>query len=447
MKKILILGAGRSTTYLIEYLLSHAEEFDFEITVADASLTRVNGKTKSHPRSIALEMNSNDDARTFEEIGKADIVVSMLPPALHPGIASFCIGQKKPMVTASYTSQGMKAMEGDIVKAGIIIVNEAGLDPGLDHASAMRVIQHIKDLKAKLCGFKSFTGGVLSPENISNPWGYKFTWNPSNVIVAGQGTAKYIYNSNPVYIPYHKLFTRIEKIHIEGIGDFEGYANRDSLPYRFLYGIDDIPNIIRGTLRLPRFCEAWNIFVQLGITDDSYVIPGSEKLTMKEFVELFLPPGKDSIKQRLAVYMNIPAEGKIMNMLEWTGIFDDSRVTLKDATPAQILQALLEVKWQMMPGDKDMIVMLHEVDYERDGNRHRYSSHLMVKGDDMLHTAMAKTVGLPVAIVTKLILTGEIALKGLYIPTVKEIYIPLLKELETLGLKFVEKDEVMEWGT
>ncbi|HTB05640.1 MAG TPA: saccharopine dehydrogenase C-terminal domain-containing protein [Bacteroidia bacterium] len=439
MKKVLILGAGRSASSLIQYLLNAATTYNYEITVADASIDLVNQKTENHPKSRALALDISDMAHTIEEIERADIVISMLPAALHPKIAEQCVKLKKSMVTASYVSPEMKALDADARKAGIILMNEAGLDPGIDHASAMKIIHHIQESGGELLSFKSYTGGLIAPESNDNPWGYKFTWNPRNVVLAGQGTAKYIQDGKYVYIPYGKLFSRLENIHFEGLGDFTGYANRDSLSYRSVYGIENIPTLLRGTLRMPFYCEAWNVFVQLGITDDTYHIEGSEKMSFREFIESFIPTGKGDNKQRLAEYVGIPAKSKIMDMLEWLGIFENTPIKLKDATPAQILQALLEEKWKLKEGDIDMIVMQHQFEYMLKGKKQSILSSLVVKGDDAIHTAMAKTVGLPIGILTKLILNGQITNKGVCIPIVKEIYNPLLQELEGLGVHFREK--------
>ncbi|HWY98779.1 MAG TPA: saccharopine dehydrogenase C-terminal domain-containing protein [Bacteroidia bacterium] len=440
MKKILILGAGRSASSLITYLLNDAKKYNYEVIVADTSIEAAKQKTAGYSFARAIELDISDEGKTHEEISNADVVISMLPAFLHPKIASQCVSLKKSMVTASYVSPEMKALDADARKAGIILMNEAGLDPGIDHASAMKIIDHIKVQGGKLLSFKSYTGGLIAPESNNNPWGYKFTWNPRNVVLAGQGTAKYIEKGKYAYIPYHKLFTRIEKIHVEGWGDFEGYANRDSLSYRPIYGIENIPTLIRGTLRMPGYCEAWNVFVQLGMTDDSYHLEGSEKMTWLGLTESFLPSGNSEVKQRLADYVGIPAKGKIMDMLEWLGIFENTPIKLKDASPAQVLQDLLEEKWKLKEGDIDMIVMQHQFEYELNGKKKFLTSSLVVKGDDAVHTAMAKTVGLPIGILTKLIITDQIKLKGVCIPIVKEIYNPLLSELEEMGIKFEEKE-------
>ena len=310
----------------------------------------------------------------------------------------------------------------------------------------MKIIDHIKAEGGKVTVFKSYTGGLIAPESDNNPWGYKFTWAPKNVILAGQGTAKYMENGKLAFIPYHKLFTRTEPISIDGYGNFEGYANRDSISYRSIYGIEDVQTLLRGTLRKEGFCEAWNVFVQLGMTDDSYIIPHSENLTNKEFLELFLPSEKEDTETRLLDYLGHEINNEILYKLEWLGLFADTKLGVKNATPALMLQTLLEDKWKLNEGDIDMIVMQHQIEYELPSSHenkkhktHKINSSLVVKGDDAIHTAMAKTVGLPVGIITKLILEGNIKLTGVHTPTVKEIYLPLLEELEGLGVRFEER--------
>ncbi len=441
MKKVLVLGAGRSSSSLIKYLLKAAAENDYEITVADTSIESVLQKTKKSSRSRPVLLDTHDESKTRAEIERADLVISMLPAFLHSAIAVQCVKFKKNLITASYVSPEMRNLNDGAKKAGIILMNEAGLDPGIDHASAVRIIERIKSAGGKLLAYKSYTGGLIAPESDDNPWGYKFTWNPRNVILAGQETVKYMENGRYAFIPYQKLFTRTENIHFEGLGDFEGYANRDSLSYRSVYGLEDIPTILRGTLRKKGFCEAWNIFVQLGMTDNSYMVPESEKLSICELVESFLPQGKTDVRTRLCQYLEIPLKGDIMSKLEWLGLFGDTRLKMKNASPALLLQAFLESKWKLKEGDIDMIIMQHQFEYELQGKKQKLFSSLVVKGEDAIYTAMAKTVGLPVGIITKLILQGKIKLTGVQTPTVKEIYLPLLDELETLGIRFKEREE------
>lgn len=442
MKKILVIGAGRSTSSLIQYLLFNAEKENWFITIADQSKELAFEAANNHKLAKAIAFDVNNEAERNRLIDEHDLIISMLPAHMHISVAQDCIKYKKHMVTASYVSKEMKALANTAKEAGIIIMNEIGVDPGIDHLSAMRVIDHIIDQNGELEAFETFTGGLVAPESDNNPWNYKFTWNPRNVVLAGQGTCKFIQNGKYKYIPYHKLFRRTEIIDIEGYGKFEGYANRDSLQYREIYGLDDIPTMYRGTLRKPGFCKAWNLFVQLGATDDSYIMDDTENMTHRDFINSFLAYNEtDSVELKFKHYLNIRQDDvDLFEKFEWLGIFEDTKVGLKEATPAQILQHILEKKWTLEPEDKDMIVMWHRFLYKLDDNFKEIHSSMVVKGDDQKYTAMAKTVGLPVAIATKMILNGTISTPGVHIPISKEIYNPILEELKNYGINFVEKE-------
>jgi saccharopine dehydrogenase-like NADP-dependent oxidoreductase len=442
MKKILVIGAGRSSSSLIKYLLDNAQQENWQITIADLSLELAQSKVVGydHVRTIAFDVDNK--IQRIREISDADIVVSMLPASMHFPVAVDCLALKKHMVTASYVSDEMKSLHDEAVKSGVILMNEIGVDPGIDHLSAMKILDEIKEQGGKMTFFESFTGGLIAPEYDNNPWGYKFTWNPRNVVLAGQGgAAKFIQEGTYKYIPYHKLFQRTEKIEIPGYGFFEGYANRDSLKYRDVYSLHDIPTIYRGTLRRLGYCRAWDVFVQLGLTDDTYKIEESENMTYRQFINLFLAYNPhDSVELKLKHYLRIDDDSPILEKLKWLGIFEDTKIGLKNASPAQILQHILEQKWQLEPQDKDMIVMWHKFGFEINGEKRQIESSMVAIGDDQTYTAMAKTVGLPVAIATKYILQGKITTPGVHIPIQKEIYIPVLKELEHFGIKFSEKE-------
>lgn len=440
MQNILVIGAGRSASSLIHYLLSHSVNENWNVTVGDVSLDLVKQKTAGHTNARAIQFDINNDQQREEEIKRADIVISMLPAFMHMNVAKDCVKFKKHLATASYVSKEMKELDAEAKAAGIILMNEIGLDPGIDHASAMKVIDHIHAQGGELTSFQSFCGGLVAPESNDNPWGYKFSWNPRNVILAGQGTAQFIENGEYKYIPYNRLFTQICPVVVEGFGNFDAYANRDSLSYRKLYNIEHIPTMLRGTLRIPGYCKAWNVFVKLGLTDDTYKIEASDSLTYKQLLEAFLPQGKQSVKEKLIAFMGNEMDADALSKIEWLEIMSDRKIRLKDATPAQILQDLLEEKWLLKENDKDMIVMQHEFEYSLKGQAKKITSSLVVKGEDQTYTAMAKTVGLPLAIVSKLILQGKIKARGVTIPTTKEIYEPVLAELETLGVTFVEKE-------
>lgn len=442
MRKILIIGAGRSTSSLIQYLLFNAESENWYVTIADQSKELAMKAANNHEKARAIAFDVNNDEERNRLVDENDVIISMLPAHMHIAVAKDCIRLKKHMVTASYVSKEMKALKQEAIDAGVIIMNEIGVDPGIDHLSAMRLIDEIRENGGTLEAFETFTGGLVAPESDNNPWNYKFTWNPRNVVLAGQGTVKFIQNHKYKYIPYHKLFRRTEIIDIDGYGKFEGYANRDSLQYREIYGLKDIPTMYRGTLRKPGFCRAWDVFVQLGATDDSYVMEGSENMTNREFINSFLAYNEsDSVELKFKHYLNIRQDDvDLFDKFVWLGIFENTKIGLKDATPAQILQHILEQKLSLSPNDKDMIVMWHRFLFKQDGNFKEIHSSMVVKGDDQIYTAMAKTVGLPVAIATKMILNDVIKTPGVHVPISKEIYEPILNELENYGVHFQEKE-------
>jgi saccharopine dehydrogenase-like NADP-dependent oxidoreductase len=442
MRNILLIGAGRSSSFLIKYFLDHARTQEWSLAVGDISLDAAKSKTGDHPFARALAFDITNESQRREEVSKADLVISMLPAHMHLSVARECVSQKKHLTTASYVSGEMQQLHVDAIKNGVALLNECGLDPGIDHMSAMKIINGAKSENKEIISFRSYCGGLVAPESNDNPWGYKFSWNPRNVILAGQGTARFIENEKYRYLPYHRLFSETENITVDGCGTFDGYANRDSLSYRPLYHLEKIPTMLRGTLRQSGYCKAWNVFIQLGLTDDSYVIDDSAHLSYSQLVDAFLPaPQKDSaLKSRLAAFMNLPETSDEMKLVEWTGILEDKPIGIDRATPAQALQKLLEEKWKLKESDKDMIVMQHIFEIRNSkGEVNNLKSELVVKGDDSVYTAMAKTVGLPLAIASKLLLNGEIKSRGIMVPVTKEIYEPVLKELEQHGIHFRER--------
>lgn len=442
MKNIFLIGAGRSTVSLIQYLSELAEAGGLQITVGELNIDNAKKQIAGLPHCEAVSFDVNNDIQRVSRISNADIVISMLPAHMHVPVAKDCIALKKPMVTASYVSQEMKELHKDAEEAGVLILNEMGVDPGIDHMSAMKVIDDIKNAGGEMIQFESFTGGLVAPESDDNPWNYKFTWNPRNVVLAGAGGAvKFIQEGKYKYIPYHQLFRRTEIIEVEGYGSFEGVANRDSLAYRETYGLQDIPTLYRGTLRRPGFSRAWDVFVKLGATDDSYVIEDSDSMTYREFINLFLAYNPhDSVELKLMHYLKIDADDDIMLKLKWLGIFEDTTVGLKNATPAQILEHILKQKWSMEPEDRDMIVMHHIFGYSLNGVKKQIESNMVTKGKDMNNTAMARTVGIPVGIGVKMILNKTITSTGVRVPVTRDIYEPVLKELERYDISFSERE-------
>ncbi|MBT6650722.1 MAG: saccharopine dehydrogenase [Flavobacteriales bacterium] len=441
MKKILVIGAGRSAVTLIKYLLDNSSANNWQVKVADFSIELADQAVGNHNNGKAIFFNVTDKKQRESEIENADIVISMLPASLHITVAKDCVRLGKNLVTASYVSPEIAELDEAAKQAGILLLNEIGLDPGIDHMSAMQVIDEIKENGGELTSFKSFCGGLVHPDYDNNPWNYKFTWNPRNVVLAGQGTAQYIENGDYKYIPYTSLFERTEYMEVLDAGEFEGYANRDSLSYRKSYGLDDIPTLFRGTLRRKGYSEAWNVFVQLGMTDDTYKIENSDNISNREFINMFLPFNDAlTVEEKLCKQFSLTTDSVIFQKIAWLSTFSENKVGIENASPAQILQKICEEKWTLGSEDKDMIVMQHQFEYVQNGEQKKLNSSLLVFGDDPRYTSMAKTVGLPVAIATKLILNGAIKSTGVKIPTTKDIYAPVLKELEQNGINFVEEE-------
>lgn len=443
MRNILIIGAGRSASSLIKYLLEKSDAENLHLTIADLSLELSARKTNGHPNATPIALDIRDTSARMMEIEKADLVISMLPAHMHLDIAKDCIALKKHMVTASYISDGMQSLDEMAKANNLVFMNEVGLDPGIDHMSAMQILDRIREKGAELLLFESFCGGLVAPESDNNLWNYKFTWAPRNVVLAGQGgAAKFIQEGKYKYIPYHKLFRRTEFLEVEGFGKFEAYANRDSLKYRDVYQLQDVLTLYRGTIRRVGFSRAWNVFVQLGMTDDSYIIDNSEHISYREFVNLFLPyHPTDSVEIKLRMQLGIEQDDIIWEKLLELDLFNSNKkVGLANATPAQMLEKILSENWTLAPEDKDMIVMYHKFGYEINGKKRQIDSKMVCLGEDQTYTAMAKTVGLPVAIAALLILNGKITTPGVQLPIRREVYDPILAELEFHGVVFRETE-------
>ena len=443
MRKILVIGSGKSTSYLIKYLLDKSETENLHITVGDLNIDTAKKLIGTHKNATAITLDVFNEASRIKAVKSADIVVSMLPARFHIEVAKDCISFGKNMVTASYVSEEIQALDEAAKEKGLVFMNEIGVDPGIDHMSAMQVIDRIRDKGGKMILFESFTGGLVAPESDDNLWNYKFTWNPRNVVVAGQGgAAKFLQENTYKYIPYNRLFRRTEFLEVENFGRFEAYANRDSLKYQSVYGLESIKTLYRGTIRRVGFSRAWNMFVILGMTDDSYTIDDSENMSYRDFVNSFLPYSPtDSVELKFRHQLKIDQDDIMWDKLVELDIFNsDKMVELKKATPAQILQKILMDSWTLEENDKDMIVMYHKFGYELDGKKHQIDATMVTLGEDQTYTAMAKTVGLPVAIATLSILNGNIKTSGVQIPITKEVYNPILKELEDYGISFIEKE-------
>lgn len=438
MKKIVLLGAGKSATSLIDYLLQHAPKYKWQVMVADQNLLLIRSKIGHSAHAVPIACDIQDGDARKKLIQDADLVISLLPSSLQLTIVKECINFKKNLLMASYLSPEIRTLEKDIRKAGILVLGEMGLDPGIDHMTSMQIIDSIEKKGGIIHSFKTYCGGLVAPESDNNPWHYKITWNPHNVVTAGSAGAVYKENNILHKIPYEELFARTGNIQVPGIGKMEYYPNRDGLYYEQLYGLQSASTFMRATLRYPDFCEGWNALVQLGLTDDrkkqdtdslSYLQWASQRLKHT--------PRKDA-GPAFAAFLNVKEKSRVIRLLKYLDIFSTAPIRLGKCTNAEILESLLEKHFHLDYNDRDMVVMLHEVAFERRNIEARLVSYLILAGEDSLHTAMAKTVGLPIAVFARLFLTEQISLSGLHIPILPEIYRPVLKELDKLGLRFEE---------
>jgi len=440
MQTILILGAGLSSTSLIKYFLDNSGN-QWKVRVGDYYVEKARHKIQDHPNGEAFSFDINQAEQRKEEIVKADIVISLLPARMHHLVAEACVEIGKNMVTASYLSPTIKALDSEARKKGIILMSECGVDPGIDHMSAMQMINRIITEGGELLAFESSTGGLVAPGFENNPWQYKFTWNPRNVVLAGKEGARFLHNGKFKYIPYHKVFRRIETIQVPNLGSFEVYGNRDSLTYRETYGLHNLQTMFRGTIRRPGYCEAWDTFVQLGATDDTYIMEDTENLTYREFINSFMAYQTDiPIEIKLSRYLGFSEDSRMMERLKWLGIFENKKIGVPGLTPAKVLQKILEEKWMLDSEDKDMIVMQHQFDFLQDGEHIKRYATMVYIGHDTKHTAMSMTVGLPLAMTARRILDGAFKDAGVHLPIHPQIYNPVLSELNEYHISFVEEE-------
>ncbi|MEM6299956.1 MAG: saccharopine dehydrogenase C-terminal domain-containing protein, partial [Bacteroidota bacterium] len=404
------------------------------IFYADQNLALAQEKTQDNSHAEAISFDIRNEAQARREVERADLVISMLPARLHTSIAKLCLEYGRPLFTASYVSEEMEKLDSAVRQKGLLFLNEIGLDPGIDHLSAMQVLDQLRSEGANIQSVKSFAGGLVAPESDTNPWHYKFTWNPRNVVLAGQGTVRFREEGKLRFVPYHRLFAQVEPIYFPELGEYEAYPNRDSLTYESIYGLEDAQTLLRGTIRGKGFCRMWNYFVQLGIVDDTYEVVNSQDMSYRDFISAYLPPNIT-----FQEFFGLSEDSKDLEAVRWLELLSpDRKVELKNATPAKILQRLLEEKWKLEEEDKDMIVMQHQFAYtDKKGKEFKRIDSMVVYGDDTTHTAMSKTVGLPLAISVRLFLEGKFdGLSGVLRPTVSQIYTPVLEELEKYDIRF-----------
>ena len=441
MKSILVLGAGRSSSSLIRRLLERSEECNWRVVVGDIDLSVAEHKVGGHPSGEAFKLSSSDNIERDKRIAESDLVLSMVPAFLHTSVASVAIANGVPTITPSYVSDEMKALDSAAKDAGVLVLNEIGLDPGIDHMSAMKVIDEIKADGGRLIGFESYCGGLVAHESDDNPWHYKISWNPRNVVLAGQGGSATFKEDGVVKLEApHRVFRKLRPVEVDG-RMYKGYPNRDSLSYLDIYGIDGVDTLIRGTLRGEGYCESWYILVALGLVADDVKLVWEKGVIWADWTKTFLPAdlthgtARDGVKQMLG------ASDADLDRVEWLGLFDENNGPENvEGTPAEILQTLIEDKWELKDGDRDLIVMWHRFEFEKDGKRQEITSELALEGVDQTYTGMSDTVGLPLALAAEHILIGPgFGDTGVKVPVTKNYYGPLLKKLEELDIVFVEK--------
>ena len=437
MKKILVIGAGLVAGPLVKYLLDRP---DYSVVVADIEVERARRLVSGRARGEAKSLSIDDHAALTEEIGRADLVISMVPYTFHPVIAAAAIDAGKPVVTASYVSPAMKELDGRARQKGVIVLNELGLDPGIDHMEAMRIIHEIHGSGGRVLSFTSYCGGLPAPEANTNPFGYKFSWSPRGVLLASKNSAKYLKDGKVVTIPAEKLFADPETIPMPGLADFEGYPNRDSVSYREVYGIPEAANVLRGTLRYPGWCRTMKKVGDLGLLEDAPV----RDWTGKRYRDLTAGLGQagagEDVKKAVARKLGLEPASDIIGRLEWLGLFSDDLIPMAKGSAFDILAARMVERLQYAEGERDMVVLQHVFVAESPaGRRESITSTLIDFGIPHGDSSMSRTVGLPAAIGARLVLEGKISETGVRVPVTPDIYNPILDELAALGIRFKEE--------
>jgi saccharopine dehydrogenase (NADP+, L-glutamate forming) len=438
MRKVLLIGAGKSSWYLIDYLLRLSQSLDFRLVICEQHIGLISSEFDRNLFDFtSIDIHNNDELHQL--LKDKFIVISMLPAFLHPLIARACLVVGAHFSSASYASEEMKGMAAEVERKGLIFLNECGLDPGIDHMSAMEIIDNIHAEGGIVTSFRSYCGGLIAPAYNDNPWGYKFSWNPRNVVLAGQGTAKYLDEGKLKLLPYSRLFKKIEHITLPDGTSYEGYPNRDSISYKEVYGLQKVKTMIRGTLRMPGYCESWDKLVNLGLTDDSYQVVNQDIKTYRDLVDSLLPESNERLESRFCRLFNLNEDSDTFKRIVWTGVMDEIPLSNGQMSPAAHLQILLEDKWRLQSNDRDLVVMQHIFDYKLNDADCRIHSSLYLEGVSSLKTAMAKTVGLPLAMAVERILQGSFSKPGVHLPLSKELYGPILEQLKLEGVEFIHQ--------
>ncbi len=440
MKSILVLGAGRSCSTLISRLLERSLECGWKVVVGDIDLSVAQQKVSGHERGESFQLSTSDNQERDKRICEADLVMSMVPAFLHASVAKVAISAGVPVVTPSYLNEEMMELDEAAKEAGVLVLNEIGLDPGIDHMSAMKVIDEIKADGGVMKGFESYCGGLVAEESDNNPWHYKISWNPRNIVLAGQGGSATFKDAGRVKLePPHRVFRRLRAIEVEG-QLYKGYPNRDSLAYEDIYNLPDMETLIRGTLRVDGFCRSWDILVQLGMVRDDAKLVWPKGISWGEWTRSFLPSKTAGMTVSDAINATVISDHETNERLEWLGLFDtEVGPEMTEGTPAEIIEALLVKKWALEDGDRDMIVMWHRLEVEKAGKRYAKTSEFFLEGRGSIYTAMSDTVGLPMAIAAEhMLVGGGFGTVGVQIPVTSNYYDVVLPKLEEFGVVFKE---------
>lgn len=447
MRNILVLGAGQSTPYLVHDLLQRAADLDWCVTVGDLDRDAAAERIEGHARGRAVHFDVNDASVRSAEIEKADVVINMLAPAFQHLVAWDCVAHGRHMLSVSYRDQAVRDLSRDAHRKGVLLLCELGLDPGIDHMSAVSTIERIRSAGGRILSFRSYGSGIPAPDQEVNPLRYAITWNPRNVVMAGEHGAQFMDGGKIKLVSFHNVFHHTWPVEVEGIGTLEAYPNRDAIAYMRTFGLEGVHTMIRGTLRYPGWCETWEKIVRLGLPNESLRIPNLGERTYREVVEMFLPETTSGarIEERLARFLHFSPTGRIMENLSWLGLFSEERIGCMGETPAAMLVHLLKKKLPRTEGMRDLVLIMHqlEVEYERE-RRERISTTMVAMGMANGFTAMSKTVGLPTAITARLLLTGRIELAGSHIPTHPSVYEPVLREIADEGIVFHSKSEPLQ---
>jgi saccharopine dehydrogenase-like NADP-dependent oxidoreductase len=432
--KILILGAGKSATVLVHYLQQKAVENNWYVILADGDELVAKNKWNNAQNGHAIGFDIQDMDLRAKHIKEVDLVISMLPATLHLLVAKDCLAYFKPLFTASYVDDQLKALAPEIEAKNLFFLCEMGLDPGIDHMSAMELIHRIQNKGGIITHFKSHCGGLIAPESDTNPWHYKISWNPRNIILAGKAGALFLEKGNTKELHYEQLFNHAPQVQIPNLGPLAYYPNRNSLSYIETYQLKGIQNFVRTTLRHPQFCSGWDAIIQLALTTET-TIPRNNKDTIQSWFDNHI-----SVNNLIAIYNELLLNIELKKQIEFIDLNAATPIPISLNSNAAILQWILESKWKLSNEDKDMVVMVHEFKYMLQNQEHNLISSMVVKGNDSVNTAMAKTVGLPLAMGVCAYLKGEINLTGLHIPTHPIIYQPILKKLAEEGIVFKETE-------